>query len=346
MDLEKLEKLNELKEKGILTQEEFEQKKKELLNESGNNKEAKTEALSGGVADFSHLGIIKGSFNAFLSSFKRWNDFKGRTSRFDFWGSWFMFCIFSSGIDVISEFSSPAVKLLNLPFLYILITMLIRRLHDTNKSGWWILTIFAPIMYMFFKGDTEANRFGPAFITNEKKATNTLLSLIAFNIIFALFLMPLFVAFGKGFSSGFSTAFKSTQTIDQVKTMATNVHTLFGSQRDYKGVENPSMMYSLGVFTDDICKNEKCTNPTNPYGGSISIKSEGKLFIITYSGLPQTDCVKIASANWAETPTFTLLAINAQNGLSKQNAFETNISEQTAQKACSSETNAITWAYK
>lgn len=34
MDLEQLEKLNELKEKGILSQEEFEKKKKELLNDS------------------------------------------------------------------------------------------------------------------------------------------------------------------------------------------------------------------------------------------------------------------------------------------------------------------------
>ena len=33
MNLEKLEKLHELKEKGILTDEEFEQEKKKLLNE-------------------------------------------------------------------------------------------------------------------------------------------------------------------------------------------------------------------------------------------------------------------------------------------------------------------------
>lgn len=34
MELEKLEKLHELKEKGILTDEEFEQEKKKLLNET------------------------------------------------------------------------------------------------------------------------------------------------------------------------------------------------------------------------------------------------------------------------------------------------------------------------
>lgn len=39
MDLEKLEKLHELKEKGILSEEEFEKKKAELLNE---NKTAQT----------------------------------------------------------------------------------------------------------------------------------------------------------------------------------------------------------------------------------------------------------------------------------------------------------------
>lgn len=47
MDLEKLEKLHELKEKGILSAEEFEKKKAELLNE---NKTAQTTTSKKGIS--------------------------------------------------------------------------------------------------------------------------------------------------------------------------------------------------------------------------------------------------------------------------------------------------------
>ncbi|MBO4644332.1 MAG: SHOCT domain-containing protein, partial [Alphaproteobacteria bacterium] len=94
MDLEELEKLHELKEKGILSAEEFEQEKQKILNdtkketvENNNNSSENNDNQSEVYNDFSHLGVIKGSFEAFISMFKRWNDFKGRTSRFDFWGA-------------------------------------------------------------------------------------------------------------------------------------------------------------------------------------------------------------------------------------------------------------------
>ena len=41
-----------------------------------------------------------------------------------------------------------------------------RRLHDLNKSGWWLLTIITPLMplliivLIFFKGTQEANQYG------------------------------------------------------------------------------------------------------------------------------------------------------------------------------------------
>lgn len=43
--LEKIEKLSELKDKGILTQEEFENKKRYLLDENNNNEMSFTKKL-------------------------------------------------------------------------------------------------------------------------------------------------------------------------------------------------------------------------------------------------------------------------------------------------------------
>lgn len=44
----------------------------------------------------------------------------------------------------------------------------VRRLHDTDRSGWWILLIFIPIfgwlvLIVFYcvRGDAGTNRFGP-----------------------------------------------------------------------------------------------------------------------------------------------------------------------------------------
>ena len=137
MDLEQLEKLNDLKEKGILTQAEFDKKKKELLN--GSVSSSKTEAPANGNADFSHLGVIKGSFSAFLSAFKRCFDFKGRTSRFDYWGALVVLSLISliiQGITLINLTTGGVLNsLFGLLFIIIFFSLITRRLHDINKSG-------------------------------------------------------------------------------------------------------------------------------------------------------------------------------------------------------------------
>ena len=63
MDLEKLEKLNELKEKGILTQEEFEAEKKKLLKPNIPNvktkvKSQKQETQNKGIYNMSQHFIM------------------------------------------------------------------------------------------------------------------------------------------------------------------------------------------------------------------------------------------------------------------------------------------------
>lgn len=72
MNIQELEKLNELKEKGILTEEEFNLKKKEIL--SGNSNAPKT-------VNASNHNI----FNSYLDGLKKYFQFKGRSSRYDFW---------------------------------------------------------------------------------------------------------------------------------------------------------------------------------------------------------------------------------------------------------------------
>ncbi len=57
--------------------------------------------------------------------------------------------------------------ILTLPLSISAIMLNIRRMHDMNKSGWWLLLVFVPfinllfVLYMFFaKGTQGSNRFG------------------------------------------------------------------------------------------------------------------------------------------------------------------------------------------
>ena len=58
------------------------------------------------------------------------------------------------------------IPLSYLPFLvylfwtFALITAAIRRLHDTDRSGWWLIIPLISFIFLFLEGDTRRNRFG------------------------------------------------------------------------------------------------------------------------------------------------------------------------------------------
>jgi len=94
---------------------------------------------------------------------KNYINFNGRARRTEFW----MFTLVHIIIIFLSLFLGPV------PFiLYMLLTIIpavavgIRRLHDTGRSGWWILAANVPILfiiyyyYMVLEGDQGANIYG------------------------------------------------------------------------------------------------------------------------------------------------------------------------------------------
>nr|WP_241153544.1 DUF805 domain-containing protein [Pseudomonas viridiflava] len=38
----------------------------------------------------------------------------------------------------------------------------VRRLHDTDRSGWWMLVPIVPLIFSYQEGHRDANRFGPS----------------------------------------------------------------------------------------------------------------------------------------------------------------------------------------
>lgn len=67
MDIEKLEKLNELKEKGVLTQKEFNEEKKKLLAEKDEKKDNKKEIKNDGTSFLSKISWKNIIFSALIA---------------------------------------------------------------------------------------------------------------------------------------------------------------------------------------------------------------------------------------------------------------------------------------
>ena len=110
--------------------------------------------------------------------FRNYANFEGRSSRAAFW--WWVLCAVlvsaALGLLLVSAAQSgpgaggaAAFIYLGFGFATLIpgIALNVRRLHDTDKSGWWLLLGIVPfagiILFIFFclPGTTGPNRFGP-----------------------------------------------------------------------------------------------------------------------------------------------------------------------------------------
>lgn len=96
--------------------------------------------------------------------FSKYADFKGRATRSEYW--WFILFVFLVGM--VSSMIYPM-----LAGVFYLATALptlaaaVRRLHDTDRSGWFVLLGFIPLiglvlLYFLVLEGKEPNRFGTA----------------------------------------------------------------------------------------------------------------------------------------------------------------------------------------
>lgn len=115
--------------------------------------------------------------NWYLHVLKNYATFSGRATRSEYW----YFVLFSSIVSIILAIIDAGINtggILNgiytLAVLLPSIAVGIRRLHDINKSGWWWLLCFIPligaiILIIFFCTDSkEDNKYG----MNPKQSNN------------------------------------------------------------------------------------------------------------------------------------------------------------------------------
>ncbi|HEY1728403.1 MAG TPA: DUF805 domain-containing protein [Candidatus Baltobacteraceae bacterium] len=108
---------------------------------------------------------------AIRSAFARWLMFSGRAGGTEYW--WFvLFGTIVFGLASLLDhalFERDALFwAISLVFLMPYLAVAVRRLHDTNRSGWWLLLIFVPlvgniVLLIWFctPSSSGPNRFGP-----------------------------------------------------------------------------------------------------------------------------------------------------------------------------------------
>ncbi len=111
------------------------------------------------------------SFGQAVSTcFSKYVTFEGRAGRPEYW-YWMLFTIVATMVMAIIDLALP-YNVLELAFdvatLLPSLAVLIRRLHDIDRSGWWCLIGLIPvigwillIVWMCTRGTEGANHFGP-----------------------------------------------------------------------------------------------------------------------------------------------------------------------------------------
>ena len=111
-----------------------------------------------GIATY--LGLF---VSAIQSGFQNYFNFKGRACRSEFW-CWFLFTLIHQVPTLVihsDTFNFAGLGYyLRLVVLVPTIAVAVRRMHDTNHRGWWMLLPPVNLVLAVQKGDEEQNRFG------------------------------------------------------------------------------------------------------------------------------------------------------------------------------------------
>ncbi len=107
----------------------------------------------------------------YLEVLKQYAVFSGRSRRTEFWifmAFNLVILILLKTIDGLTDGSGIIVLIYSIAVLIPAIAVSVRRLHDTDRSGWWLLAVFFPflgalvlLMFMAQDSDPKKNEYGP-----------------------------------------------------------------------------------------------------------------------------------------------------------------------------------------
>lgn len=116
--------------------------------------------------------------NWYLQALKKYTVFTGRARRREYWFFVLFNILISAALGVVDYFTRTynaeyGIGLLGavyaLGVLLPAIAVTVRRLHDTGRSGWWLLIVLVPIIggivllvFMVLDGQPGDNQYGPS----------------------------------------------------------------------------------------------------------------------------------------------------------------------------------------
>jgi uncharacterized membrane protein YhaH (DUF805 family) len=103
--------------------------------------------------------------DAVRSGFQNYVNFSGRAGRSEYWWFFLSYVIVLVVARILDSIigTSPLLYLLTvLAFFLPILGAGIRRMHDTNRSGWWILLPIVNLVFLAGEGTPGENQYGPS----------------------------------------------------------------------------------------------------------------------------------------------------------------------------------------
>lgn len=138
MDIEALEKLANLKEKGLITQEEFEIQKQKLMGNVPLEK----------MNNYPTTQQDRSAWSYYIECITtKYCCFSGRARRKEYWGYIMFYSLMSMLINILLIILWDKNMVDTISIIYVLafllptLGVLTRRFHDANFSAWWLIII-------------------------------------------------------------------------------------------------------------------------------------------------------------------------------------------------------------
>ncbi|MFN8662756.1 MAG: DUF805 domain-containing protein [Thermomicrobiales bacterium] len=121
---------------------------------------------------------------AIRSGFNNYANFSGRALRSEYWW-WVVFAwiagvvanivdsalgwrVYETTVSGMQQGTGPIAAIVGLALLIPGLSVAVRRLHDTDRSGWWLLLVIIPIIgwivlivFLASSGTPGSNKYGP-----------------------------------------------------------------------------------------------------------------------------------------------------------------------------------------
>ncbi|MBQ9271444.1 MAG: ankyrin repeat domain-containing protein [Alphaproteobacteria bacterium] len=278
MDIEKLEKLCNLKEKGILTQEEFEEEKKKILD-IATAREKKNEHNKVMMAPQKNINWKNVAISFFIALL-------------------WMFIFGIVSVSFQKYIDEKTIKICSVILTATILSFLAYKLktkqYKNYAPAWevFIGVIFLQaigvwiVIYQFLQ-----IKEGCAVLKDENapKEKINLLKITGLIIVFSAVF-----AFITALATKAYEQYKINKTIEEVNHLIINILTL-GATSNYEFVNSKETLFKAYVIPKSLVSGDKLINR---YGGEVSLSGSGNDFQIVFNSIPEAVCKIIRDENW------------------------------------------------